>query len=828
VDTVIKQKIIPVAIEDEMRESYLNYAMSVIVSRALPDVRDGLKPVHRRILYSMSEMGLRPDKPFKKCGRIVGDVLGKFHPHGDQSIYDALVRLAQDFSMRYPLVQPQGNFGSVDGDPAAAMRYTEARLAKISEYLLSDINKETVDFGPNYDDSMDEPLVLPAAFPNLLVNGGSGIAVGMATNIAPHNLNEVCDAVCAQIDNPHIELDELMQYIKGPDFPTAGIICGARGIRDAFRTGRGKVTVRARCIMDSLPNGRDVILVSELPYQVNKANLLLKIADLVRDKRIDGIADLRDESDRDGMRVVIELKKSAVAKVVLNQLFTHTQLQQNFNVNNLALVNGRPQLLSLKEMIDYYIRHRKDVVIRRTKFELRKAEERAHILEGLKLALEHIDEVIQIIKASSDTPEAKEALIRRFGFSEVQTQAILDMRLQKLTSLETHKILEELEEIRKKIAYYKELLADEKLLMKVISDETRNAAETFGDKRRTEIQPNEVDDIHIEDLIKEEDVVVPISHRGFIKRVPATAYRAQGRGGYGSKAANLRDEDFIEHLFVASTHDYVLFVTSNGKAYWIKVHEIPEGTRISKGSHVKALLAISNDEDITAVITFSQFEAGRHIFMATKYGVTKKVELPLFVHAKTRGITAILLDEGDTLVTAMLTSGDDEVLLVTRKGLAVRFRESAVRSMGRASRGVCGIRLTRGDELAGALRVISEDVILLVTENGYGKRVSFDSFNSHSRATKGQICYKTNNKTGPIIGTLTVSDNVDLMCITVHGLSIRTDVLTIPIQGRTAGGVIVSSLRDNDRIVSIAKTDKQEEELSETEQATQPPDPVDS
>lgn len=800
------------AIEDEMRESYLNYAMSVIISRALPDVRDGLKPVHRRILYSMHEMGLRPDKAFKKCGRIVGDVLGKFHPHGDQSIYDALVRLAQDFSLRYPVVQPQGNFGSVDGDPAAAMRYTEARMAKISEYLLNDINKDTVDFGPNYDDSMEEPLVLPAAFPNLLVNGGSGIAVGMATNIAPHNLTEVSAAICAQIENPDIELEELMTFMKGPDFPTAGIICGKRGIKNAFRTGRGKITVRARCAMDTLNNGRDVILVTELPYQVNKANLIRKMADLVRDKKIDGIADLRDESDRNGMRIVIELKRTAVAKVVLNQLFMHTSLQQNFNVNNLALVNGRPKLLSLKEMITYYILHRKEVIIRRTKFDLKKAEERAHILEGLRIALDNIDEIIKIIKGSSDVQSARESLIARFGFSEVQAQAILDMRLQKLTSLETQKILAELAEIQKKITYYKALLASDSMQMGVISDETRELSEKFGDKRRTEIETGEIDDISIEDLIKEENVVVPISHRGFIKRVPVSAYRTQGRGGVGAKAAVLRDEDFVEHLFVASTHDHVLFVTSEGKAYWIKVHEIPEGSRTAKGSHIKALLAISADEEVTAIINFKEFEKGRHLFMATQRGVVKKVELPLFVNARTRGIAAINLDDGDKLVSALLTGGEDEVLLVTRKGQAVRFTETQVRSMGRASRGVCGIKLAPVDEIAGVLRVDTEKRILLLTTNGYGKRVDFDSFSPHSRATKGQICYKFYEKSGEIVGSLAVGEDEDLMCITAQGLSIRTDASLIPVQGRSASGVIVTKLRMPDKVVSIAITEKEEEE----------------
>jgi len=811
-DIVKKQKIIPIAIEDEMKESYLNYAMSVIVSRALPDVRDGLKPVHRRILYSMYEMGLRSDKAFKKCGRIVGDVLGKFHPHGDQSIYDALVRLAQDFSMRYPVVKPQGNFGSVDGDPPAAMRYTEAKMAKIAEYLLSDINKDTVDFGPNYDDSMIEPLILPAAFPYLLVNGGSGIAVGMATNLAPHNLAEVCSAVCAQIENPDIELDDLMDHMKGPDFPTAGIIYGTRGIKNAFQTGRGKITVRARCVMDTLASGKDVILVSELPYQVNKANLITKIADLVRDKKVDGISDLRDESDRDGMRIVIELKRNAVAKVVLNQLFLHTSLQQNFNVNNLALVNGRPKLLSLKEMIFHYIQHRKDVIIRRTKFELKKAEERAHILEGLKIALENIDEIIKIIKQSSDVSDARNGLITRFGLSQIQAQAILDMRLQKLTSLETQKIVAELEEIKQRIAHYKELLASEKMQMDVITDETREVSEKFGDKRRSEILFDEVDDINIEDLIKEENVVVPISNRGFIKRVPASAYRTQGRGGRGAKAANLRDLDFVEHLFVASTHDHVLFVTSEGKAYWIKVHEIPEGSRTSKGSHVKSLLAISSDEEITAIITFKDFTPNTYLFMATLRGVVKKVEIPLFKNAKTRGIAAINLDSGDKLVSALLTSGDDEALLVTRKGKAVRFSEKLVRAMGRSSRGVRGIKLSAVDEVAGILRVNEDNKILLLTTNGYGKRLEFNSFATHSRGTKGQICYKFFEKTGEIVGALSVNEEHDLMCITAQGLSIRTSAALIPVQGRNAGGVIVSSIRKPDHIVSIARTEKDDEE----------------
>ena len=817
-NTNLKQRIIPVAIEDEMKESYLNYAMSVIVSRALPDVRDGLKPVHRRILYSMFEMGLRSDKAFKKCGRIVGDVLGKFHPHGDQSIYDALVRLAQDFSLRYPVVRPQGNFGSVDGDPPAAMRYTEAKLHRIAEEMLNDINKNTVDFGPNYDDSMTEPTVLPGAFPFLLVNGGSGIAVGMATNIAPNNLREVCAAIHAYIENPDILLEELMDHIQGPDFPTAGIIYGRRGIRNAYRTGRGRITVRARCMFDTLKNGKDVIIVTELPYQVNKATLITKMADLVRDKKIDGISDLRDESDRDGMRIVIELKRTAVAKVVLNQLFLHTALQQNFNVNNLALVDGRPQLLSLKELIHYFVKHRKEVVIRRTRYDLAKAEERAHILDGLKIALENIDEVIRIIKGSSDTNEAKSSLMVRFGLTEQQTQAILDMRLQKLTSLETQKIIDELEELRKKIAYYKELLASERLILDVVKQETATISATYGDDRRTQIVNDEVDDINIEDLIKEEDVVVVMSNRGFVKRVPVTAYRSQGRGGKGSRAANLRDEDFVEHLFVASTHDHVLFVTSEGKAYWIKIHELPEGSRTSKGSHIKAILAISPDEEITAVVSFKSFTPGNFLFMATLRGVVKKVEIPLFIHAKTRGIAAINLDAGDRLVSALLTDGQSDILMISRRGQALRFTESSVRSMGRTSRGVCGIKLAATDEVAGVLKVVEDEQILIVTTDGYGKRVQFDNFMTHGRATRGQICYRLQERTGEIVGALSVGEQHNLMCITSMGLSIRIDVNQISTQGRGAAGVIVASIKKPDQIVSIARADADEDQDEGEEQ----------
>jgi DNA gyrase subunit A len=802
----LKGKVIPITIEDEIKESYLNYAMSVIVSRALPDVRDGLKPVHRRILYSMSEMGLRSDRPFKKCGRIVGDVLGKFHPHGDQSIYDALVRLAQTFSLRYPVVQGQGNFGSVDGDPPAAMRYTEARMAKIAEELLKDIKKETIDFGPNYDDSMEEPLVLPAAFPFLLANGASGIAVGMATNIAPHNLPEVCSAICAVIDNPEISINNLLKHhITGPDFPTGGIIFGTRGIVSAAKTGRGKITVRARCVLETNNKGRDVIIVTELPYQVNKANLIVRIADLVKNRKIDGISDLRDESDRDGMRIVIELKRGLAPKVILNQLFTHTPLQQNFSVNSLALVKGKPKQINLKEMITYFIEHRKEVVIRRTKFDLRKAEEREHILEGLKIALDNIDEVIAIIKKSKTVDDARTNLMDTFALSEKQSQAILDMRLQKLTNLETQKILDELKQIKELIAYLKDLLSSELKILQVVKDETTGIAEAYGDERRTEIVPEEVDSIDIEDLIQKEDMVVMISNRGFIKRVPLTAYKNQGRGGKGSSSVTLRNEDFIEQIFIASTHDYILFITSAGKSYWIKVHEIPEGSKAAKGQQVKMLLSISQNEEISAIVSLDAFREDNYIFMATSRGVVKKVTTAAFANARAHGIIAIKLDTGDRLISALLTTGSNDIICISRGGFALRFSEEQVRSVGRTSRGVQGIRLQKGDELAGTLRVEDEAQILLVTEYGYGKRVDYNNFNVHSRATKGQIIYKGLEKTGEVVTALSVRKTDELVCITSQGIVLKLQLIEIPRQGKTAAGVRVVNIEKPDFLVGVAR-----------------------
>jgi len=808
----LQPRVIPVAIEDEIRESYMNYAMSVIVSRALPDVRDGLKPVHRRILYSMHEMGLRADRPNKKCGRIVGDVLGKYHPHGDQSIYDALVRLAQSFSMRYPVVIGQGNFGSMDGDPPAAMRYTEAKMHRIAEEMLKDIQKETVDFGPNYDDSLSEPLVLPGAFPYLMANGTSGIAVGMATNMAPHNLREISDAITAYIENSNLTSKDLMEYVKGPDFPTGGTIFGTRGISEAYQTGKGSVTVRAKFVLETTKTGKDMIIITELPYAVNKANLIVRIADLVKEKKIDGISDLRDESDRDGTRIVVELKRGSVPKLTLNRLFSHTPLQQNFNMNNLALVKGRPKLLTLRDMVHYFVEHRKEVVTRRARHDLAKAEERAHILEGLKVALENIDEVIALIKKSKDTEAARGALIQRFGFSERQAQAILDMRLQKLTSLETEKILNELKEVLALIAYLKDLLSSEKKILGVVKDETQVISEKYGDERRTDIIRSEVEKIDIEDLIKKEDMVVLISNRGFIKRIPVSAYRSQGRGGKGSSSANLKNEDFLEHLFIALTHDYILFVTSRGKAYWMKVHEIPEGSRASRGVMVKSLLQISPDEDITAIVSLNDFTEEEFLFMATARGVVKRVSTDSFRNARTRGIIAINLDSGDRLISATLTRGTNEILLVSRKGYALRFHEEAVRTMGRATRGVQGIKLSQQDELAGAIVVSENGEMLIVSEYGYGKRILIDNFSPHGRATRGQICYKVSEKTGELISAQAVSKGDDLVCITSQGNTLKLQVKYIPQMGKSAKGVCIVNIEKPDFVVGVARVVKEKDE----------------
>ena len=785
--------------------------MSVIVSRALPDVRDGLKPVHRRILFGMNEMGLRSDRPYKKCARITGDVLGKYHPHGDMAIYDSLVRLAQDFNMRYPVVDGQGNFGSIDGDPPAAVRYTEARMNRIAEEMLRDIDKDTVDFGPNYDGSQTEPLVLPAAFPFLLANGSSGIAVGMATNIPPQNLREICAAIVKLIDSPEATDEDVMKLVRGPDFPTGGIILGRKGIRDAYLTGRGRVVVRAKVTVESSSQGKDSIIVTEIPYQVNKSALIVRIADLVKERKIDGIVDLNDESDRHGMRIVIDLRRGISPKVILNQLFAHTQLQTAFGVNNLALVKGLPKTLSLKQMLQYFIEHRKAVVTRRTRFDLAKAEERAHILEGLKIALENIDEVIAIIKKSENAEAARLNLIARFSFSERQAQAILDMRLQRLTSLEVQKVVDELTEVRALIEYLRDLLASEVKILGVVKTETDEISTKFGDDRRTEIIEEEAEEINIEDLIAVEDMAILISNRGYIKRIPVTAYRRQGRGGKGSSSALLKEDDFIEQFFVASTHDYVLFITNQGKSYWVKVHEIPESSRQAKGQSIKVLLSLGSEEEITAVVSLRNFTDEHFVLMATRQGVVKKVPISDFANARTRGIVAIKLDQGDSLVTALLTTGKEEIVLVTRKGNALRFNEEAVRAMGRASHGVRGIRLSGKDELAGVAMVREGEQMLLVSEFGYGKRTEYANFSPHGRGTGGQICYRATEKTGEVIGVLSVSDKDDLVCITSQGNALKLRLSEVATLGKTAMGVRIVNITRPDVVVGVARVVKDDQ-----------------
>jgi len=804
-------KVIPIAIEDEVKTDYLNYAMSVIVSRALPDVRDGLKPVHRRLLYAMDSLGLRPGGATKKSALIVGETMGKYHPHGDMSIYDALVRLAQDFSLRYTIVKGQGNFGSIDDDPPAAMRYTEAKISKIGDEMLADLQKETVDFAPNYDESFMEPTVLPSAIPNLLINGSSGIAVGMATNMAPHNLLEICEAIYAIIDNPDITNEEIMKLVQGPDFPTGGLIFGRQGIRDAYKTGRGKLLVRGKFNVETTKQGKEKIIFTEIPYNVNKALLLEKIGQLMRDKVIDGISNANDESDRDGIRIVIELKKGAIIKVILNQLFSNTQLQTTFGIINLALVGGKPQLLTLRELVHYFVEHRVDVVTRRTRYDLRKAEERAHILEGLIIALENIDEVIAIIKKSRDVATARLKLQERFKLTEAQSEAIVEMRLGRLTSLEIEKIEQELAELKTRIAYFKSLLADEKKLRGVIKDETKEIADKYGDKRRTEIVAGEVENINIEDLIKKEEMMIIISNLGYVKRVPVSAYKNQGRGGKGMQGAKLAEDDYVRQIFVASTHEYVMFITSAGKAYWMKVHELPEGSRTSKGSHIKSLLTVSPNEDIAAIVSLKDFSENEFLLMGTACGVVKKVKTSEFANAKTRGIVAINLDEGDKLVSALLTKGKDEVVLISRKGQALRTHEDNVRAMGRSSRGVTGMKLSNGDELAGMLRVDDKERMLILSEFGYGKRVDFSEFSSHGRGTGGQRIYTVAEKTGEIVGCVSVMDNEEIMCITSQGKSIKLKVIDIRVMGRSAQGVRILTIEKPDFVIGLDRIVKEDD-----------------
>jgi DNA gyrase subunit A len=804
-------KIIQANITSEMKTSYLNYAMSVIVSRALPDVRDGLKPVHRRILFGMYDMGIRSTGAYKKCARIVGDVLGKYHPHGDASVYDALVRLAQDFSLRYPVVKPQGNFGSVDGDTAAAMRYTECKMSRIGELMLEDLDKETVDFGPNYDESLQEPLVLPAAFPFLLANGSSGIAVGMATNMAPHNLREITDAIAAQIDNPEITISELMQYIKGPDFPTYGIICGTAGIKEAFATGRGKIVMRGRYSIEENKT-HDSIVFTEIPYQVNKAELVKKIDEL-RKTSLKDISVVRDESDRDGMRVVIELKKGAVPEIVVNHLFKDTPLETNFNVNNLALVDGKPELLNLKQLLHYFIQHRENVITRRTQFNLRKAKEREHVLLGLKTGLENIDAVIEIIKKAKDNDEACMSLCTAFALDDIQAKAIINMRLGRLSHLETSEILNELADIEAKIGYYTDLLSCEGKILQVVKEEAQNVGLTYGDARRTQIDPHEVGGAIDKDFIKKEEVVVVVSNKGFCKRVSAEEYRSQTRGGKGVKGASLRDEDFVEHLFVTSSHNKVMFITDSGRAFWMEVYEIPEGSKIGKGVNIKALLPkLEVNENITSIISFEDFDEDDYLLMATREGVLKRVTLNAFINGRKNGIRALYLNDGDVLQDCIMVKEDDEAMIVSRLGKGLRFACSSVRSMGRASFGVKGMRTSEEDMIVGLVKVDPANEILMLTSKGKGKRVAFAEFMAHGRSTGGQKIYRL-TEDDYLVVALGVNDENDIVCITKNGITIRTHVEGISRQGRNASGVKVVTMKsDDDEIVAVSDTTRAEDE----------------
>ena len=804
------KKIINVEIEKEMKKSYIDYAMSVIVSRALPDVRDGLKPVHRRILYSMDGLGLTPDKPFRKSAYIVGEVMGKYHPHGDASIYDALVRMAQDFSLRYMLVNGHGNFGSVDGDSPAAMRYTEAKMPKLAVEMLADIDKNTVDFMPNYDEKLQEPTVLPAKIPNLLVNGSSGIAVGMATNVPPHNLCEVANAIIRLIDEDNVTDEELMAEIKGPDFPTGAIIVGRDGIRSAYTTGRGKITVRAKTEIEEHGNGRYRIIVTEFPYQVNKARLIENMADLVKDNRLDGISDLRDESDREGMRIVIELKRDANPQIVLNQLFKNTQMQDTFGAIMLALVDNKPKILTLRQMLECYIEHRKNVIVRRTQFDLDKALARAHILEGLKIALDFIDEVIAIIRAAYD--DAAERLMKRFNLSEIQANAILEMRLKTLSGLQREKIEEEYNELMKQIERYRAILASEKLVCDIVKDELIEVKNKYGDERRTQIIAAE-GEIETEDLIKEETTVVALTHFGYIKRMPVDTYRAQRRGGKGITGIQTREEDFVEQLFITSTHNTIMFFTNKGKMYRMKGYEVPEAGRTAKGTAIVNLLQLDGDEKITAVIPVEAFVDGQYLLMATRNGIIKKTKLMEYNTARKTGLQAITLKEDDELIDVRLTDGERNVVMVTHEGMSITFAESDVKPVGRVSQGVIGIRLDPDDYVVGMEPIYDEKAYLLtITENGFGKRTELSEYRVQTRAGKGVITYKITPKTGKVVGIKVVKDEDDVMLITDKGIIIRLEVPNISVLGRSTQGVTLMKTNDGGKVVSIAKISPDEEE----------------
>ncbi len=801
----IFEKIVPVSLEEEMKSSYIDYSMSVIVARALPDVRDGLKPVHRRVLFGMHELGMTHSKPYKKSARIVGEVLGKYHPHGDTAVYDTMVRMVQDFSLRYPLVDGQGNFGSVDGDSPAAMRYTEARLARISDEMLRDLDKNTVDFIPNFDDTLQEPTVMPSYLPNLLINGSSGIAVGMATNIPPHNLSEVVDGLIALIKSPDMKIEKLMKHIIAPDFPTAGIIYGYAGVKDAYLTGRGRVVVRAKANIETLKNSRENIVITELPYQVNKANLIEKIAELVRAGKINDISNLRDESDRDGMRVVIELKRDAQPAVVLNQLFKHTQMQTTFGVIMLALVNGVPKVLTLKEMMQHFLDHRMEIIIRRTKFELEAAEKRAHILEGYIIALDNIDAVIQTIKKSNDVETAKINLMKKFKLSEVQAKAILDMRLQRLTGLERKKIEDEYKETIKLIEKLKGILKSKEQRELIIIGELQEVKKKYGDERRTEII-YDYEDFSLEDIIAEEDVVVTISHSGFIKRFPVSGYRKQGRGGKGVTGAGTKDDDFIEHMFIASTHQYILFFTDRGKCYWLKVHEVPDAGRAARGRSILNLIQKDKEELITAFVAVKEFKDDQYLIMATELGTVKKTVLSAYGNVRKGGINAINLNKGDRLIEVKMTDGNDDIVIGTHNGFAIRFNEKNVRNMGRTATGVRGVRIGKGDKVVGLLVIKRQGTsILVVTEKGYGKRSDINDYRVINRGGKGVITVKANQKNGKMIALMEVVDNDELVIITTKGMVIRQSVKDLRIMGRNTQGVRVIRLKDNDSIADIAK-----------------------
>jgi DNA gyrase subunit A len=798
-------------IEDEMRRSYLDYAMSVIVGRAIPDVRDGLKPVQRRILYAMYELGNEYGKPYKKSARIVGDVIGKFHPHGDTAVYDALVRMEQEFSLRYPIVDGQGNFGSIDGDSAAAMRYTEVRLAKIAAELLSDLDKETVEMVQNYDGSLQEPRILPARIPNLLINGSSGIAVGMATSIPPHNLGEVIDALTALINAPDISVDALMEHIPAPDFPTGGILYGLEGVRDAYRTGRGNVQVRARAFIEKAKKGdRESIVVTEIPYQVNKSRLIEKIADLVRDRQLEEITDIRDESDRDGTRLVIELRKDAVSEVVLNNLYKLTQMQVSFGVQLLAIVQNRPRTLTLKQVLEEFLAYRKEVVTRRTIFLLAKAEARAHILEGLKIALDRLDAVIKLIRASRDPKTAKEGLVEKFGLTEIQAQAILDMRLQRLTGLEREKIVQELKEWRAEIVRLKRILGEEKELFRVIGEEFREIREAYADERRSQII-REVKELRLEDLIVDEEMVVTVSHSGYIKRNPISLYRTQRRGGRGKVGMGTKEEDFVSMVFIASMHSYIMFFTNTGKVFWLKVHEIPEAGRAAKGKAIVNLLSLSHGESISAILPVREFEEGKFVVMVTAHGVMKKTDLMEFSRPRSGGIIAQGLKKGDRLIATEITSGKDEMFLSTRHGLSIRFHEDDIRSMGRTAVGVRGISLGKGDEVVGMELLKPGGNLLTVTVNGYGKRTAVDEYRIQSRGGKGVIALKVTEKTGAVLGVAQVSEDDDVMLVTDGGKIIRMPVREIRISGRNTQGVRLIGMEENEHVASLARLAEKEE-----------------